>query len=156
VANYVLGDEALYAYLLGRHDQFIDPVKKADQAKFQTWAKNHSTQDYHYASRISVAMLAAAIKRLPALRRDPAMAQLNSRLVAEFKDSMLEIDASILEHWATLVSSDEPELKQLSTEQMMEIATALHTGYAYVTRRTSALAVVQKSFTDLQIEDPWA
>jgi hypothetical protein len=155
VANYVLGDEALYAYLVGRHDTLTDPTKKADQAKFQAWAKNHSAQDYHYASRMSVAMLAAGIKRLPPLRRDPAMAQLNSRLVAEFKDSMLEIDAAVLEHWATLASSDEAELKQLSSEQMIEIATAVHTGYTYITRLTDALVVVQKSFTDLQIEDPW-
>jgi hypothetical protein len=155
MASYVLGDEALYAYLVGPPKDETDTSKVADHAKFQAWAKSRSSQDYHYASRISVAMLRASLKRLRAFKGEPRLQELNSRLISQFKESLLEIDETVLEHWATLASSDDPALKVMSSEQMIEIATAIHTGYIYVTRMSDAIKVVQQSFTSLNIDDPW-
>jgi hypothetical protein len=153
VANYILGDEALYAYLIGRHES----ANKPTNAQFQGWAKQRTSQDYIFASRMSVAMLAAAIERIPdILKRESARSALNSKLISQFKDSMLEVDESVLKHWSTLrAAADDTAAKKLSSEQMLEVATAIHTGYIYVARLSDPLKIIQQARTGFTIDDPW-
>ena len=153
MANYILGDEALYAYLIGRHENLAKPPN----AKFQGWAKQRTSQDYIFASRMSVAMLAAGIERIEnILERDSTRAALNSKLISQFKDSMLEVDESVLKHWSILrAAADDTAEEKLSSEQMIEVSTAIHTGYIYVARLSEPLKIIQQARTGFSIEDPW-
>jgi hypothetical protein len=154
VANYLLGNEALYSYLVAR-----DPENtKGKVVKIREWAKARTAQDYLYASRISVAMLAASIERIPViLKRDTAREALNSTLISAFKDSLLEVDEGVLRHWSILrAGADDEAEDKLSSEQLIEVATALHTGYTYVARLTAPLKAIQQNVSGLVIDDPWS
>lgn len=154
--NYLLGDEALYAFLIGRHEKSPSP----DHLKFRDWAKGLSAQDFHFASRMSVAMLYAGVERISnAAKRESRRQAIESKL-AQFKDSLLEIDEVVLTHWATVRASlpdNTPprEKTSVSSEQMIEIATAVAFGYVYVTRLTEDLKSIQPNFAGLEIVDPW-
>ena len=153
MANYVLSDEALYALLIGRHKD----KQESEHVKFQEWAKKHTSEDYYFASRMSVARLAAGIERIDsAMKRDSTRAKLNSELISQFKDSLLEVDESVLKHWSALrASANDADPERLSSEQLIEIATAMHTGYTYVASLTETLKTVQQNVDGLSVEDPW-
>jgi len=155
VANYLLGDEALLAFLHGRH---VKQPSKED-AKFAEWAKNLGKEDFLFASRMSAAVILASIERInkPA-RRDATRKEIESRL-ASFKDSLIDIDETILKQWAVL-RANQPDptagaVSVISAEQNVELATALTLGYTLVTRGNAELTKLQSDNPALQIIDPW-
>lgn len=156
MATYLLGFDALRAYLLGTHAR----APSADDKKFRAWAQGLTPQDYVGASHISVAQLRASVERIVApTKRDSTGREIESRL-ASLKDSLIAIDEPILKKWAVLRANQPDRMTDvasvISAEQNIEIATALAFGHVFVTRITPALTKLQEDYPELQILDPWA
>jgi hypothetical protein len=157
VANYLLGADAFATYLVGRPKS-----PTPDQARFWSWAQKLTDEDWLCVSRISVAMLFASIERIadPA-DRNTRRKSVTTRIKEQFADQTLEVDEAVLGHWSTIRASVDdskswPDGSLISTEQMLEIASALNNGYVLVTRRTLALDDMTSRFTPLAVIDPWA
>lgn len=152
-----MGADVFAAYVVGR-PKTPTPM----QAKFWGWAQKLTAEDWFCVSRISVAMLFASIERItdPA-ERTTRRKDVTTRIKEQFAEQTLEVDEAVLGHWSTIRASVDdskswPDGSEVSSEKMIEIASALNNSYILATRRSQALDDLVSKFTALEIVDPWA
>lgn len=154
MTNFVHSHESLYAFLIG---PITTPSAHVpDHTKFIAWSKRLTIQDVHFTSLLSVAMVRAGIYLLPNIDRAAKLKQLESKIIAQFANSLLQVDEDVLDHFATLAGVDDSDpTSTIPFEQLIEVGTALSTGYTYVARLTPELVALQSAFSNLNILDPW-
>ena len=150
--NFLLDDDALYAFLVARHQSSVDPA----YMKFRTWTAARPAEDAYFVSRMTVARLYASILRMTNVpKRESTRQEVESKLAAGLGiDSLLGIDESVLKHWSSL-RAGLGAATSFPSEQLIEVATAITHGYTYLTHLTPELTNMQTSVLGLHIIDPF-